>query len=216
MKKYITFFILCLCWVNAWAHNTNIACYTLRDTGAGWMIEINFAQAGLLADVKRDMSNSDFAKLNNEELKSHIIEKIQRNFHLEVDGIKVPLRDGGILMGNHQTNLKFILPEIPANPQQMDVSIPMCSETYNHTNIFRIYRGGEKIPKFFLSEDNKFHVALVFSNDKVEAVDDSELYYSTKFKPVYGVVVLALLFLFSGLIKFRKKITDLWQHKVTL
>ena len=29
------------------AHNAKIATFTLRDTGAGWLVEMNFAQAGV-------------------------------------------------------------------------------------------------------------------------------------------------------------------------
>lgn len=205
MRAFLSFLWLCVGFVSM-AHNAKIATYTLRDTGVGWMIEINFAQAGLLAMAEKDLGETDFAALDEAALKSYLIEQVQQNFSLEVDGINVPLKNGGVLMGNHQTNFKYVLPEIPLNPQQLMVHIPMCSNVHNQTNIFRIYRGGEHMSKFFLSEDNDFEIQLEFSNNQVIALTGQSQAArehrlgNTEIGMIGGLLLLALF----GIFQFRR------------
>lgn len=206
MRKVILYFILlCVAFVSM-AHNAKIATYTLRDTGVGWMIEINFAQAGLLAMAEKDLGKADFTNLNTATLKSYLIEQVQQNFHLEVDGVSVPLKNGGILMGNHQTNFKFVLPEIPSNPRQLKVHIPMCSAVHNQTNIFRIYRGGERLTKFFLNEDNHFETHLEFTGNQIIAFENqSETAVGTQHDYTKtGMIGGLLTFILYGWYHFRK------------
>ncbi|SMD34596.1 hypothetical protein SAMN04488029_2092 [Reichenbachiella faecimaris] len=146
------------------AHNSKMATFTLRDTGAGWLVEMNFAQAGVDAAMIEHYGKSKILGIEKKAYQDLVINYVKSNFHLTVDGREIALRNGGILIGSHQTDLKFILPEIPLQPSEAKVYIPMFGTTYNHTNLFRVYRGGKNITKFFLNEDNDFEANLIFTS----------------------------------------------------
>ncbi|MEO9805217.1 MAG: hypothetical protein ABJF04_18310 [Reichenbachiella sp.] len=156
---------------SAVAHNAKIATFTLRDTGAGWMIEMNFAQAGVDAAMIEEHGKQNLEGLSQRVYQDLVVDYVKSNFNLIVDGKRINLETGGIMMGSHQTDLKFVLPNLPLQPTKAFVYIPMFGTTYNQTNLFRIYRGGKNITKFFLSEDNDFKVDLTFTPDGVLAVE---------------------------------------------
>ncbi|WP_420580370.1 hypothetical protein [Reichenbachiella sp.] len=172
MKRLVAIILLIGSMVfSAVAHNAKIATFTLRDTGAGWLVEMNFAQAGIDATMIETHGSEKLEKLDRKSYQNLIVEYVKSNFHLTVDGEIIKLRNGGIMLGSHQTDLKFVLPEMPPHPAEAQVYIPMFGNTYNHTNLFRIYRGGKNITKFFLSEDNGFNVDLSFTSRGIVAVE---------------------------------------------
>lgn len=154
------------------AHNTKIATFTLRDTGAGWYIEMNFAEAGVKAAMIEEHGKQTLSALSEERYKALILDYAKSNFQLTVDKRRIKLGDGGIMLGPHQTDLKFMLPGLPLRPSEAQIRIPMFGSTYDHTNLFRIYRGGKNISKFYLNDDNDFSVALNFTAQGVVVVQE--------------------------------------------
>lgn len=147
------------------AHNAKISTFTLRDTGAGWMVEMAFAQASIDVAMQNIFDEYQLKNFTSEEYRNEVIDYVKEHFHLKANGINIELDDGGIMLGNHQANLKFVLPQIPINPDKMKVYIPMFGNMFNHTNIFRIYRGGAKVDKVFLSSDNDFRANVEFTKE---------------------------------------------------
>ncbi|MEP1097535.1 MAG: hypothetical protein ABJG78_20630 [Cyclobacteriaceae bacterium] len=175
MNKIISIAIfLCAAVLQAAAHNAKISTLTLRDTGAGWIIEMAFAQATIDAEMLRSHSKEELEKLPRSEYQDRIVEYVRDHFNLIVDGRNIVLQDGGIMLGSHQTNLKFVLPEIPDRPMKMEAFLPMFGASYNHTNIFRIYRGEGTMTKFFLSSENEFRTAFEFTPEGIVEVDSRE------------------------------------------
>ncbi|MEP1033008.1 hypothetical protein [Ekhidna sp.] len=185
------------------AHNAKIATYTLRDTGAGWFIEMNFAQAAVDAQMLKMHDKEVLSKMNKDDYKKSFLKYLTENIHLRVDGKKIKFVSGGILLGSHQTDVKYILPEISGHPQNMSVYLPMFEHIYNQTNLFRIYRGGDKFSKFFLSTDNDFSANLKFTGQGIISVNKAP---SNNLALISGVVVLLFLVLVAVvLIKNRLK-----------
>lgn len=153
------------------AHNAKIATYTLRDTGTGWFIEMNFAQTAIDAQMLKLYDSDELIDMSTDEYKKLFLKYLSENFHLRVDGEKVEFISGGILLGSHQTDVKFVLPEIPDNPEQMSIYLPMFEDIYNQTNLFRIYRGGGNFTKFFLSADNNFIAHMEFTDQGIVAIE---------------------------------------------
>lgn len=171
MKTVLVIILLIIATVfPAVAHNAKIATFTLRDTGAGWFIEMNFAQAGVDAAMIEKHGKQKLADLSKKTYQNLVIDYVKSNFNLVVDGEEIRLGSGGINLGTHQTDLKFVLPNLPLQPGTAQVHIPMFGSSYNHTNLFRIYRGGKNVTKFFLSEDNDFKVELNFTTNEILAV----------------------------------------------
>jgi hypothetical protein len=49
---------------------------------------------------------------------------------------KITLDEGGVKLGNHQTDLKFVVPPIPEKIEKILVHIPAFQENENHQTIF--------------------------------------------------------------------------------
>lgn len=172
MKKILIIIVLLCADIESKAHNAKIATFTLRDTGAGWFVEMNFAQAGVDAAMIEEHGKAKLERISKQAYQSMVVDYVKDNFHLNVDGNPVPLKSGGISLGSHQTDLKFVLPDLPLQPERAVVYIPMFGNTYNQTNLFRIYRGGKDMTKFFLSEDNDFRVSLKFTPQGIVATEE--------------------------------------------
>ncbi|WP_462248778.1 hypothetical protein [Ekhidna sp.] len=157
--------LLCAMGFNSIAHNAKIATYTLRDTGNGWFIEMNFAQVAIDAQMLKLFDEETLSEMSKDQFKSAFLKYLRENFSLRVDGKKMQLLSGGILIGSHQTDVKYILPEIPLQPKDISIYISTFEDIYNQTNLFRIYRGGDHFTKFFLSADNDFTAHMEFKSD---------------------------------------------------
>ena len=184
------------------AHNAKISTLTLRDTGSGWIIEMAFAQATIDAEMLRSHSKEELEEMPRSLYQDKVVEYVKDHFNLVVDGGSIILQEGGIMLGSHQTNLKFVLPGIPDQPTNVEAFLPMFSNSYNHTNIFRIYRGEGTMTKFFLSSDNDFRTSLAFTPDGIVQVE------STKSDPTYAglKLLLAIGFSFLALIFIGHKV----------
>lgn len=174
MKRHLLVVVLlCAMVFNAIAHNAKIATYTLRDTGSGWFVEMNFAQAAIDAQMLKLYDQSELNAMSQDEYKNEFLKYLTDSFYLRVDGKKVELLSGGILIGSHQTDVKYVLPEIPPHPQNMSIHLPMFEDIRNQTNLFRIYRGGGKFTKFFLSADNDFSAQMEFTPNGIQSVENA-------------------------------------------
>ncbi|MEO9869247.1 hypothetical protein [Ekhidna sp.] len=206
MKRlFLVVFLFGAIAVNAIAHNAKIATYTLRDTGAGWFVEMNFAQSAIDAQMIKIHGKDRLQEIDENDYKNLFLSYLRDNFKLRVDGKKVEFENGGILLGSHQTDVKFVLPEIPLNPKYLSVYLPMFEDVYNQTNLFRIYRGGESFTKFFLSEDNEFSVNAEITSNGIIAVDQPVT--SNSIAVIAGGMTLLILII-STIALFRSRIQN--------
>ncbi len=185
---------------HASAHNAKIATYTLRDTGEGWFIEMNFAQVAVDAQMSSIHGKEELEGIEGDRYKQLFLKYLHDNFHLEVDGKHIELETGGILLGSHQTDVKFVLPQIPDAPKVLSIYLPMFEEVYNQTNLFRIYRGGDQLTKFFLSTDNDFRAYAQFVGNQVITVSQPA---SNDVAMISGGLVVLFILLF-----FIKKLSS--------
>ncbi|MEP5614086.1 MAG: hypothetical protein ABJP45_17675 [Cyclobacteriaceae bacterium] len=200
MNKIISNAIfLCVLAFQANAHNAKISTLTLRDTGAGWIIEMAFAQATIDAEMLRFHTKEELEEFPRKEYQDKVVEYVRDHFSLIVDGRNVALQDGGIMLGSHQTNLKFVLPEIPDQPRHMEAFLPMFGTSYNHTNIFRIYRGEGTMTKFFLSSDNEFRTSFELTPEGiVEAESREEARSYASLKTLFTISILFFTLILIG------------------
>ena len=206
MKRILLFLLgMGLMVLSVSAHNAKISTLTLRDTGAGWIVEMSFAQASIDAAMLRQFGEEKVLAFEREAYRDEVIAYVRSRFHLTVDGMKIPLEHGGIRLGSHQTDLKFSLPQIPKHLRHINVHIPLFEEEYKHTNIFRIYRGGHQMTKFFLSSDNDFQLVLEVKPEGIETVEVIRAAKLTSWRGLIGssVTIVVLLIGLWGAWKYR-------------
>ncbi len=146
------------------AHNSKIATYTLRHVPeAGWYIEMNFAAAGVQQAMISEYGEAEVMAMTKEEFRDAFVEYARANFQLVADdGVKISLESGGVKLGSHQTDMKFVLPAMPDSPEYLEVQLTMFASSSHHTNLFRVYKD-DILTKFILTEENGYKTTIAFT-----------------------------------------------------
>lgn len=109
-----------------------------------------------------------FNKLDQQELKEQLFQYIKDNFILSIDDEKVQLMEGGIKLGSHQTDLKFIIPRLSEELKIMEISIPAFKQNRSHQTIFS-YNINGSIDHLILNQDNNYQSTIHFSDANMNA-----------------------------------------------
>lgn len=169
MRKLFVLIVFLLSSQMGICHNSKISTYTLVNTGKGWYVEMAFAQSTIDA-VMQEQFGYELEGMSRDEYKANVIDYIKRHFELVANGEIISLGEGGILLGNHQTDMKFVLPGMPINLVSLDAQLSAFENSHNHTNILRVYENEKRLGRFFLSSDNDFSLyAFTDGNVLVES-----------------------------------------------
>ncbi|MBU2938568.1 hypothetical protein KO494_03350 [Lacinutrix sp. C3R15] len=148
------------------AHNPLSAMYYLEVKENVSILNISLAQNGLDEALKKHYSNIDFETLPTVEYKQLAVKYLKENFNLHINSKSVALLEGGIKLGNHQTDAKFILSELPKNFKSLNVEVKAFIENNHHQTIFSLLFN-ENTSKVILNETNNYKSALIFKNNKM-------------------------------------------------
>ena len=165
MKKVLFFLLLALGSIKiSYAHNPLSAMYYLEVKDDFTILNISLSQAGLSeAMLKYYKSNS---KLSEDEYKELIVKYVKANFNLNINDSSINLLDGGVKLGNHQTELKFITSKIPSNLEKLNIEVNAFKENEHHQTIFSISYH-QKTSKVILNEANNYASHLKVVDDKM-------------------------------------------------
>ncbi len=176
------------------AHNSKITTCNLSLFEGTWVMQLSFAQASLDAAMEKNFPREAYSELPEYEIKQWIVDYVRSRIIISIDAERLELGAGGILLGSHQTDLKFTIPDLPLFPDEMTIRVPICENSNNHTNLLRIYQG-DQMSKFFLSADNDFEVKVRFEEDAVVAIEERPKSDLTKTLVILGIGGLLLLML---------------------
>lgn len=167
IKKTLIFCILMvLSSKMALAHNPLSAMYYFEVKGELGILNVSLSQAGLQEALLKHYSGTDFSLLTEVDYKQLAVDYIKENFHLTVNGDPIYLENGGLKLGNHQTDLKFISSELPKEFNNLDVAINAFRENDHHQTIFSWSLNGIT-DKLILKGDNEYRASVVFKNNKM-------------------------------------------------
>lgn len=152
------------------AHNSKIATINLSIVDGEWVMQMSFAQASLDAEILKAYSEEQVERMDPIELKQWFANYVRDNIEIWSNEQRLMLGAGGILLGDHQTDLKFSIPDMPIFPERMKFRMSVCEESHNQTNILRIFQGDD-MTKFFLSADNDFSTDLIFQDHEILSMD---------------------------------------------
>ncbi len=153
------------------AHNAKIATFNMRQFDGVWVLEMAFAQASLDGVIRESLSQEEIDQLSQDELKVWLVDYVRKNVFIKSEFINsIELGEGGIRLGSHQTDFKFILHDLPSNPGEVEMVMPICSNSRNHTSLLRIFYG-DQMHKIFLSSDNDFTTRISIDNGMLEKVE---------------------------------------------
>ena len=172
------------------AHNVKIATFNMHQVEGIWVLDMSFAQSSLDAALNQYLSDGEIATMSEDELKEWLMNYIRMNVSFQTDSGDILLGQGGIRLGSHQTDFKFLIPDLPKDINWVRVKMPINEFSYNHTNILRVFRG-EEMTKFFLSSDNQFMVDLRIGGT-VEQLETKESSYA--WMPWLSLLIIPVIF----------------------
>jgi hypothetical protein len=161
MNKLLVFIALFFTFINTKAHNPNTSSVTLNPINDIWLVHFSISQEGANYALEKYYQDKNLQKVKLETYKKWYIEYIKKHFLLVVNDKNIPLHSGGIKLGSHQTDMKFLLPDFPKNYEKVELTL----------NIFETNKGQNTVVKFIdqkktfrkvLNHKNRFYMS--FSN----------------------------------------------------
>jgi hypothetical protein len=165
----IVSFILLLLPLLSLGHNPLSARYYVESSEKVSVLTINLSQDGLNSALLKSYDRVEMTSMSSKDFKELVVSYIKRNFSLEIDGDQFAIGEGGIKLGSHQTDLKFVLPPISQDFKKMDVKIAAFQENENHQTIFSYNIMGLKNVKI-LSEENNYKSIIINRSDQAASI----------------------------------------------
>ena len=156
IRAYGLLLALLLSWFGAFAHNPLSARYHLDASARGSVLTVNLSQTGLHEALLHTHERSALEALTASAYEVLVLDYITQHFALTINGKEFTLNRGGIKLGTHQTDLKFVLPAIEGAIGDLDVSIPSFRENERHQTIFS-YSAAGITEHVILDEGNDYH-----------------------------------------------------------
>jgi len=153
---------------SAFAHNPLSAMYYLEVEDNLGILNISLSQVGLHEALIKHYPATELDELSDLEYKQLAVEYIKKNFDLKVNGNEVTLSNGGLKLGNHQTDLKFVISNLPKQFNSLDVQINAFKENENHQTVFSLALKGNT-DKVILSKKNQYSSSVLFEENKMVA-----------------------------------------------
>jgi len=146
------------------AHNPLSAMYYLEVKEDINLLNINLSQNGLNEALKKQYSKINLEELTNTEYKQLAVNYLKENFHLEINGNTINLLEGGLKLGRHQTDAKFIVSELPKTFENLNVKIEAFIENEHHQTIFSLLLNG-KTSKVILNQNSNYTASVIFKDN---------------------------------------------------
>lgn len=141
------------------AHNPLSARYHLEAGTQASVLTINLSQDGVNQALLQTHDRQVLEALPRKQFEELIVDYVKRFFSLSVNNRKVVLQQGGIKLGAHQTDLKFVLPAFTEQIEEIDVHIPAFKENDDHQTIFSYTLEGET-DHVILAIDNSYRATV--------------------------------------------------------
>ena len=146
------------------AHNPLSAMYYLEVKEGINILNINLSQNGLNAALKKHYSKINFENLPHTEYKQLTVNYLKENFHLVINGNTINLLEGGIKLGDHQTDAKFLVSELPETFENLNVTIKAFIGNEHHQTVFSLLLNGHT-SKVILNQNNNYTASVIIRND---------------------------------------------------
>lgn len=162
MKTLIIGLVCIISPLYTFGHNPLSARYHLEAGDHVSLLTINLSQDGINHALIKKHGKEMLETIGQNEFKTLIVAYVKSNFNLIIDGEEIILQKGGIKLGRHQTDLKFVLPPISKKAEQLDINISAFKENENHQTIFS-HNIKEEASHVILRSQNDYRSTFNFS-----------------------------------------------------
>jgi hypothetical protein len=142
-----------------------------KNSNAG-LLDIILSQYGIEQALIKKYPNLNLKTIDNKEFKEILIKYIKENIELYVNGQKLKIGTGVIKLGNHQTDLKFKVGNLPEDPKYVDVYAPCFQENDKQINFFRLAYKSFNI-RAKLSKKNNFESRFIIDENEISIADNN-------------------------------------------
>lgn len=124
------------------AHNPLLATFTLEKIGDNWLLHISMAQSGVHSALKKYSKELDVENMDEAAYKQVFVDHILTRTRIKVNGdTELTLGEGGIRLGGHQSDAKFIIKGMPKEVKTIEFKINCFKENEGHANILKVVSG---------------------------------------------------------------------------
>lgn len=147
-----------------YAHNPLSAMYYLEVKEDISILNISLSQTGLNEALKKHFSKIEIEQLSSITYKQLAVKYLKENFYLNINGTKMELLEGGIKLGNHQSDVKFIIDGLPKTFKSLNAEIKAFKENDHHQTIFSLLLNGNT-SKVILNQNNNYTASVTFKDN---------------------------------------------------
>lgn len=170
------------------AHNPNTTSVVFSPINGIWMAQFTISQEGANNALAQFYSDKNFKNISEAAYKKMYVEYIKKKFTLLVDGNIVLFDSGGIKLGSHQTNIKFLLPDFPKEFKTVELNFPLFEENKEQNTVVKFELEKKTIRKI-LNHHNEFN--LLFENNEKEFVEKDSSNTVLKYS-LFGLFILSI------------------------
>ncbi len=189
MRIFIIGLICIISPLLSFGHNPLSAKYHIEAGEHASLLSVSLSQDGVNHVFSKKYGKERFSEMNRKEFEELLVDYIKKNFNLSIDGKEIKLSQGGIKLGSHQTDLKFVLPPLPQKIGKIEVDIPAFKENKNHQTIFS-YKTKGVTNHVILSSSNDYQSTI-----NLQAADTNAWLWLIL---IGGIILVIMIFL-----KFR-------------
>lgn len=205
--KFITVCLLVLVQSQLLAHNPNQASIKLVIQEKGAFLDFNMSQYGIEQVLLKNNPDLDLRTISKKDLQQLIINEIKKQIQLTSNGKTFDLGTGVIKLGSHETNLKFLIEDLPEHIEFIDLKADCFHENQNQVNFFTIlYKGKNARAKLF--KENNYQSKFIITKDKI-IVSDKVQNYNWNLSNILIIIISIICFLIIYfLVKKRKTVAN--------
>lgn len=161
--KYLFLIILMSLGMNSYAHDHNLATFTIENLEGRWVLKIDFTTTAIYSALN-EKYDGNLEDLTEKEFKEMVVKYFQETIHLSMDNkMAVEIGGGGIKLGSHSSQLVFLLPNFSDDWNLLKCNITCFEDNDKQTNLIRIKKVRGKTFKEFLRPENQFQT-IFFNN----------------------------------------------------
>jgi hypothetical protein len=199
LKKLLFITALAFIAISVSAHNPNTASVIISPINGVWVAQFTISQEGANYALKIYYADKDLSSISETDYKKLYIDYLRKKISLVVDNKKIALSSGGIKLGNHQTDIKLLLPDFPRNYNVVDLRIPMFEENGQQHTVVKFLDKKKSIRKV-MNQSNEFEIS--FENSDTGFIENKNSEIKSK-KVIY--VLSAVLLIATGVYFFKKR-----------
>lgn len=196
MRQFILIIACILIAESMHAHNALLARFDLELVGNKGLLHAQLTQAGVDAAMMKFTDNKIHVNYEDKAYKELIVRYIKEHILIVADGKKLTIGEGGLRLGNHQSDLKFIVDNVPDDIKSLVVRNTAFEENEHHQSIVNISYNGQKV-RLILQDANDFERCVLVEENQLtisqlSTVDQQELVLGSSLV-LMGLVIVVLM-----------------------